>query len=334
MTNQIIFAKCGANCDRCPAYRENVRTADDRQRCSDGWHKYLGVRLSVQRCYCDGCQTPNDQNPVLVYGKYGCKIRRCAVFNGVETCAHCSAYPCEDVQAQFSFDSGSRERIAARLETPVPEDEYLTFIEPYELHKHLDEIRASLAPEDIVEMTPVSVKPRIVDLPDDLPFSQEEVSPFKALHRLLSAVGAVDGVSHVRQAALKERRRHLLKILWAFGLFGERKEEGGSHLVIDGETYLAQKIQSSYSRMKGYFNVLEEHGVHCEHVPLAEEGWLTPKGALRKEGWFIKMSFDDEAGGESALEALQSYTARLDEKYGKRAFRHFSTADMRALSKD
>jgi hypothetical protein len=268
---------------------------------------------------------------VLVYGKYGCKIRRCAVFNGVETCAHCSAYPCEDVRTQFSFDSESRAKIAARLGTPIPEDEYLTFIEPYELHKHLDEIRASLAPADIVKMTPVSVKPRVVDFPDSLPHSQE---PFEALHRLLAGVGTVEGIPHVRLAALKERRRHLLKILWTFGRFGESREEGGPHLAIDSETYLAQKIQSNYSRVKDYFKILGEYGMHCEHIPLAEEGWLTPTGALRKGGWFMKMSFDDDAGGVPALKALQSYTARLDEEYGARAFRYFSRADMRVLSKD
>jgi hypothetical protein len=324
-----LFSKCGANCGRCPAYRENVRSDADRQRCSDGWHKYLGVRLNVQRCYCDGCQTPDDENPVLVYGKYGCRIRRCAVFNGVETCAHCSAYPCEDVRTQFSFDSESRDKLAARLGTPIPEEEYLTFIKPYELHKHLDEIRASLVPEDIVEMTPVSLKPKVTQFPDDLPFPQE---PFKALHRLLAVVGAVEGIPHVRLAALKERRRHLLKMLWTFGRFGEPGEEGGSHLAIDSETYLTQKIHSSYSRVKDYFEALEEYGVHCEHVPLMEEGWLTPKGALRKSGWFLKLSFGDDAGGVPALRALQSYAARLDEEYGARAFRYFSKADMRVLS--
>jgi hypothetical protein len=324
-----LFSKCGANCGRCPAYRENVRTDEDRQRCSDGWHKYLGVRLNVQRCYCDGCQTPDDESPVLVFGKYGCKIRRCTVFNGAETCAHCSAYPCEDVRTQFSFDSESRDKLAARLGAPIPEEEYLTFIEPYELHKHLDQIRASLAPEDIVEMTLVSLKPKVTRFPDDLPFPQE---PFKALHRLLAGVGAVEGVPHVRLAALTERRRHLLRMLWTFGRFGEPREEGGSHLAIDSETYLAQKIQSSYSQVMDYFKTLGEYGVYCEHVPLTEEGWLTPKGALRKGGWFMKLSFGDEAGGAPALKALQSYTARLDEEYGKRAFRYFSSADMRVLS--
>jgi hypothetical protein len=326
-----LFSKCGANCGRCPAYRENAKTSEDRQRCSDGWHKYLRVRLNVQRCYCDGCQTPDDENPVLVYGRYGCRIRRCAVFNGVETCAHCSAYPCEDVRTQFSFDSESRAKIAARLGTPIPEEEYLTFIEPYELHRHLDKIRASLAPEDIVEMTPVSVKSKVIEFPDDLLFPQR---PFKALHRLLGTVGTVEGISHARQTVLKKRRQHLLKILWTFGRFGEHEEEGGSHLAIDSETYLAQKIQSSYLQVKDYFKTLEEYGVHCEHVPLVEEGWLTPKGALRKGGWFMKLSFGDDAGGVPALKALQSYAARLDEEYSARAFGYFSRADMRALGQE
>jgi hypothetical protein len=97
---------------------------------------------------------------------------------------------------------------------------------------------------------------------------------------------------------------------------------------------LAQRIHSSCARVKDYFEVLGEHGVHCEHVPLEEEGWLTPGGALRKSGWCMEMSFDDEAGGVLALKALQSYATRLDEKYGKTAFRYFSKADMRVLGGD
>jgi hypothetical protein len=325
-----LFSKCGCNCGRCPSYKENLQTDEDRQRCSDGWFKYLGFRLSPGKLrLCDGCQTPDDENPVRYLN---CSVRKCAVRNGVETCAHCSEYPCEDVKNLHEIQrADAKERIAARLGTPIPEEDYLAFIEPYEGIKHLDEIRASLGPEDIVEMTRVSVKPRIVDFPDDLPFSEEETSAFEALHWLLAVVEAVEGVSYARQTALEKRRRHLLKLLWVFGRFGELKEEGGSHLVIDSETYLAQKIHSSYSRVKDYCKALEGYGVHCEHVPLAEGGWLTPTGALRRRGWCMKMSFDNDAGGASALNALQSYAARLGEEYGQRAFRYFSKADMRVL---
>ena len=323
-----LFSKCGCNCGRCPSYKENLQTDEDRQQCSDGWYKYLGFRLNPGKLrLCDGCQVPDDGNPVRYQN---CYVRRCAVRNGVATCAYCSGYPCEDVP-RVSLSADARERITARLGTPIPEGDYLAFIEPYEGLKHLDAIRASLAPEDIVEMTKVSVKPSIVDFPDDLPFSKEEVSAFERLHRLLVALEAANGVSYARQAMLEKRRRHLLKMLWAFGRFGEFKDEGGSHLVIDGGTYLAQKIHSSYSRVKDYFKALQGYGVHCEHVPLTEEEWLTPGGALRRGGWFMKMSFDADAGEVSTLNALQSYTARLNEEYGEKAFRYFSKADMRVL---
>lgn len=325
------FSKCGATCARCPAYRNNISTPEDRQRCSDGWHKYLSVRLNVERCYCDGCQTPDSQDPVLVIGTRGCKIRRCAVFNGVETCAHCSAYPCEAVKAQFSFDSDARDRFAARFGAPIPEEEYLTFIEPYELDKHLQAVRASLTPEDIVPMTPVPVKPPIVAFPPDLPLHAPETAALKALHRLLADAGTAAAIPHVQQAALKRRRQHLLKILWAFARLGKYGEQGGPHLEMESDTYLDLKIQSSYATLMDYFRALQECGAHCEHVPRVETGWLTPKGALRRGGWALKLSFSDQAGGPPALKALVAYVAKLDQAYGQQAFRRFSAADMRIL---
>ncbi len=328
-----LFSKCGNNCGRCPSYRENLKTDEDRQRCSDGWKKYFGFRLSPSKLrLCDGCQTPDNENQVRYQN---CIVRRCAIFNGVETCAHCSAYPCEGLVA---LQDVNREEIEARLGAPILEEEYLTFIEPYENLKHLAEIRASLGAEEIVEPTkPQPFKPKTADFPEDLPFSKEERSALKALHRLMRTINTVDADTYVMQERLKKRRQYILKLLWAFGLFGAFKEEGDSHLVIDSETYVAQKIPSSsdYSRVvKHYFGTLEEYGVHCEIVPLMETGWLTPGGALRKKGWLMKMAFDDNAGGVAAIKALQGYTATLDEKYGKRAFRYFSKADMRVLSNE
>ena len=324
-----LLAKCGINCGHCPSYRENLRSADDRQRCSDGWAQYLGFRLSPDKLrLCDGCQAPDDENPVRYQN---CYVRRCAVQNGVATCAHCSAYPCEDVP-KVSLSANARDGIATRLGTPIPEQDYLAFIEPYEGTKHLDVIRVSLAPEDIVQTITTSVKPRVVDFPDFLPFSREETSAFQALHRLIAAVERVDGITYAQQAVRTKRRRHLLKMLWAFGLFGERNEDDGPYLFIDSETYSAQKIASYHATLKSYFETLDGYGVHCEHVPLAEEGWLTPGKALRKSGWFMKMSFADSAGGAAALDALQEYAAKLSEKHGKQAFRRFSAADMRILT--
>jgi len=48
-------------------------------------------------------------------------------------------------------------------------------------------------------------------------------------------------------------------------------------------------------------------------------------------GWVMKMSFEKKIGGTAALKALQTYARRLEEKYGKKAFQHFSDANMQIL---
>ena len=321
-----MIAPCGTNCSRCPSYKENLLTDEDRQRCSDGWSKYLGFSLSPGKLLlCDGCQTPDDENPVRYIN---CNKRKCALFNGVETCAHCSAYPC---QVFGSSDPGvTREQAEARVGGAISEEAYLTFVEPYESIRHLEELRASLDQGDIVEMKPVSFEPRVADFVSDL--SVQEKAAYESLHGLISRVGAADGISYAWREVLKKQRRHLLKILWAFGCSGELEEEGGPHLVLDSEAYLAHKIHSNYLVLKDYCKALGEYGVRCEHVPLEAEGWLTPTVALRKGGWYMRMSFDDDAGGVPALNALRTYAARLDEAFGKNAFRRFSRADMQVLT--
>ncbi|MBU7047070.1 MAG: DUF3795 domain-containing protein [Theionarchaea archaeon] len=324
---KAIFSKCGFRCSHCPSYKENLQTDEDRQRCSDGWEKYHNFRFSPEKLRrCDGCQVPDDEKPVLYIS---CSIRRCAIRNGVETCAHCSAYPCEElVKKTPGLDWP--ENIVARLKTSIPEKDYSVFVEPYEGIKHLDEIRASLTPEDIIEISKFSVRPKIVDFPES--FSTEEI-PYKSLHELISALESKTNVSFAQREVLKKRREHLIKILWAFGLKGEFKDNS---LIIDSTTYTNQKIHSNYETVKTYLTTFKEYGVHCELIPLEKEkqekkGWLTPTGALRKTGWFMTMSLDDSAGGTPALKALQSYAAHLDTMYGTKALTFFSKADMRTL---
>ena len=332
-----LFGKCGANCGHCPAYKENAKTDEERQRGADGWYKYLSFRTTPDKMYCDGCQTPDERNPVLVNPR--CIIRKCAMNNGIANCGHCSRYPCEDLRARSYVN---REWAEARLGGPIPEEGYLACIEPYEGLKHLDKIRALLKPEDIVDPKLPDVKPRILDFPDDLPFSEDETSAFRALHRLLATIKSISGDTHIRQAVLERRKHWIRKLLWVSGLFGElREEEGSPYLAVNSETFSAQKIPSwmDLEIVGEYPKILKEYGVHCEHVPLTKEkygekGWLRPSGHLRKKGWFLKMTFDEAACKVAALRALQTYAKKLDEKYGKKAFRYFSNVDMRILGKN
>jgi len=46
------------------------------------------------------------------------------------------------------------------------------------------------------------------------------------------------------------------------------------------------------------------------------------------------MQIEMWVGGVSALKTLKDHTTKLYEKYGEKAFRYFSKADMRVLSED
>ncbi len=331
MTN--VFSKCGFNCSRCFIYRENVQTAEDRQRGSDALKKYYGYFIPPENLYCDGCQAPDSENPVILNPK--CTVRQCAVENGGETCAHCSEYYTCMHDEQIYNPDVSREKIEASTGAPMPDKDYIDFVEPFENLKHLDDIRRSLDPKDIVQVEKMSpVSPRIVDFPD-LHLSEKEISAFKALHKVLKALKSIHGDTYAQRVVLSARRQHLLKIVWAFGLSGELTDNA---LVLDSEPYLAQKIHSRYARIMTYFEALERYGVHCEHVPLeeksGEKGWITPTGLLKKKGWYMKMTFDSTTGGVLTLRALQTYAKTLHKKYGKKAFRYFSNVDMRCLRGD
>jgi len=116
---QDIFSKCGFNCGRCPAFKENIKTDEDRQRGSEGWKKYYGFRIRIDRMYCDGCQTNDDEHPVLLAPS--CTIRKCAIKNHVQTCAHCSEFNvCMHESKIFNPDI-NREKIEDRLGAPIPE---------------------------------------------------------------------------------------------------------------------------------------------------------------------------------------------------------------------
>lgn len=332
-----LYAKCGVNCGRCPSFRENLQNEEDRRRCSDGWAKYLGFRLSPAKLLrCDGCQAPDDENPVRYQN---CHVRRCAVRTGVGTCAHCSAYPCEEVPT-VSLSAGARERIAARVGTSITDKDYLTFIEPYEGTEHLDHIRASLAPADVVDKAEVRpIRARIVDFPQDLRFSAQEASALRAVHGLLEHVRSAPAETYARQLLSQRRRPHMLGLLWVVGLYGELEQNDGWQLVLDGTTYGSRKEcawlvrkrdNSLYGAARQAATLLEDCSVRWEFVP-SEEGWL------------LKLSLGEEAAGEAAVRALKQYAVRLAEQHGEpvyvgscrlkgEAFSLFSKADMRILS--
>ncbi len=335
LTVKDIFGKCGCNCVKCPAYKENARTPNDRKYCSDGWARYLGARLKPEICYCEGCQTPEPWKSGNLLPARGCILRACAIKMGIKNCAYCPFCPCEELKVVIP-DENFRKRITKRIGTAIPEADYQVFIKPYEGIKNLANVRKSLKKEDIVKK-PV-IKPlnaKIIEFPTNLLLSKQQIKSYKSIHSLLTKILEAKANTYARQMKIRNRRPLMLNLLWVFGLYGKLKDR---NLIIDGKTYgslpdfnnLVRKYDNTlHSYLKQSLKILRKSGVKVEYTQV-------------NKYWLFKLTMDKRAGGIAALKALNIYVTKLVKKYGKpvytgasrfkgKAFTLFSEADMQIL---
>jgi len=336
-----LVAKCGMDCRVCPwgPYPRQGMTPEKFEEYKKRAKKILGYTPMKTACFT--CQVSNEEIPKgHKLPPRNCLVRQCVDKIGVENCAYCFRFPCG--QVKDIAGAWNRKFFEEKLGAPISEEDYVAFVKPFEGMKHLEEIRASLGSDDLVEAPTVpSLKAKIIDFPKDLPFSEEETAAFKVLHQLLASVkcsslGLKDTDVFAQQQRLENRIPVFMRTLWIFGRFGELKEEDGAYVVVDAKTYLDNRGNPTWSFVKDViFKILSEFGVRCERVVLKgarEKDLTTPGGYLRGKGWMVRMTIDEKAGGVAALRALQTYAKKLDEKCGKRAFRYFSNADMQVLS--
>lgn len=206
-----VYSKCGNNCGRCPwsrYTRKTFKTNEDFQQFGDRCKSILGYRPTKKPCLT--CQTPDEKLPKgTKIPPRNCLVRQCVTKMGIENCAYCSRFPCGMIKDQGT--AWTREKCEAE-KGPISEQDYLAFVEPFEGLKHLEIIRTSVRPEDVVEAVTVPpLKTEIVDFPENLSFSEEETFAFKRLHQMLASVkssslGLTDSDTFAQQQRLKKRR--------------------------------------------------------------------------------------------------------------------------------
>jgi len=316
------IAKCGCDCFNCPTFKDNIRTIDERIKCSAGWNKYLDIKLSPEKLRaCDGCSIPNSQRKIYYLN---CKARKCAITNGFDNCAFCKGFPCEELLEVHSIQKiKDRKAFIRKTGKEITDQEYQEIIEPYTGINHLTKIRQHLKVKDLRDFKEFSAKVKFAGFEN----SYEELEGLMEIHSLLTTMYVSQNVSYARLQTLETKRGKLLKILWAIGLYGKLKE-AGRYVELDGKSFLSQKILSMYKVLLDNVNDLEKIDIHCEIIPLVVKGWLTPSGGLRKEGWIIRLSFGESLNGCTTLKKFMDYILKLNERYGKKGFRLFNRADL------
>ncbi len=338
------LSKCGIDCNKCPwgpTPRKSM-TLWEFEQFQIHSKKVLGFMPIKSPCVT--CQIPDveiPKNSKLPNRK--CLIRQCVDKAGITNCAHCMRFPCDTLNATAGL--WNRKSIEARLGRQISDEEYHTFVEPFEGIIRLMAVRALLKPDEITEPSKeIETENTVTDFPESLSVSSDEAASLKAVHDLLvilnsSSMGLQGADTFAQRHKLEILRAHVLRFLWIFGFNGRLEKEGTSSIVVEAETFLtnrgSEKTLAIWSFVDGtIFKILAEVGCHCERVmskDLKSEDLVTGTGYLRNKGWKITLSLEQKAGGEGALKALQTYAHLLDMKYGKRAFQHFQVADMRSF---
>lgn len=324
MINDI--AKCGCNCINCPTYKENVRTIDNRRKCSSGWEKFLDIKLSPEKLRaCDGCSIADSDRKIFYLN---CKIRKCAMINEIENCAYCKGFPCEELLKAHSVQQiSNRDEFIKKTGKEISEQDYRLFIEPYAGLYRLNQIRQKIADKDFKDFKTFSIRIKFADFNRAID-GQESL---KRIYSILSAICVEKNIPYARLQAIEYKREQFIKILWAVGNFGIYNKSHG-YIELDSNTFMTQKIHGMfYNVLLNYIHDFKKYDIHCEIVPLIEKGWQTPLGGLRKVGWVFRLKFGDLLGTET-LQIFKDYTTRLNTKYGNKAFKIFNTADLSIMT--
>ncbi|KAB3529584.1 DUF3788 family protein [Alkaliphilus serpentinus] len=128
-----ILTRCGYRCDLCLAYKENIENDDKRQLLSDGWFKFFGFRIEVDKIYCEGCISSDCLTANLI--DTGCPVRPCVIDHGYEDCSQCDDFICEKLEER----AVRLENIQEKFQEKIKRNEYHHFIKPYENVNRLNE---------------------------------------------------------------------------------------------------------------------------------------------------------------------------------------------------
>ena len=96
-----MISYCGLDCIECPVYLA-TQVDDDakRQKVAERWSKLFGMQLKKEDINCDGCTSKTDR----LFGHcLNCGIKKCGQDKGVENCAHCDDYKCEQLSTFHKF---------------------------------------------------------------------------------------------------------------------------------------------------------------------------------------------------------------------------------------
>lgn len=101
-----LIAYCGLGCSKCDAFlATQAGNAEQLEQIAERWTQQINTKFTPEDILCDGCRSKR----ISGWCQKICLIRPCAEQKGLETCAHCIDYQCENLRSFLSNESEAKE---------------------------------------------------------------------------------------------------------------------------------------------------------------------------------------------------------------------------------
>jgi hypothetical protein len=104
-----MIAYCGLNCLKCDGYIA-TQSGDELQiaEVAKKWSQLYSADIKPEHVVCHGCKS-NEQRSFHCTNL--CEIRKCAVSRGLDTCAECGDYSCENLEVILNCVPEAKENL-------------------------------------------------------------------------------------------------------------------------------------------------------------------------------------------------------------------------------
>ena len=106
-----IIGACGLLCSECEAFlATQANDGAEIEAIAAKWTAQYGVAIEPGSVWCDGCMTTG---PHRCRHAADCEIRACVVQRDLQTCADCTHYTCDKLEAFLDRTAayGTRDRL-------------------------------------------------------------------------------------------------------------------------------------------------------------------------------------------------------------------------------
>lgn len=278
-----LLSRCGYDCGKCQLYKDNLITDEARIKCSKGMKKYINWQpdpKKLKQCY--GCNDGND----FCYLK-NCLYKLCCNYNEFENCSECELYPCRFLPSEVQHGHAEAEK---RYNKAISKEDYENFIEVYEGRYNLD-IERTKNPENIKKVKPVE------PTKFDSNFAEAEKSFLAGFYK---KIYAKLGSFYAEEVSFKAFKDFQFKLLW---LIFTSDVDKNNEIIISSSQYYDffknVKWMSSAEGLKNRMVYLHDEGIECEIYNPDNNQFLTKTGAVRRQGWFLKIKLQFMAKSEN-----------------------------------